>query len=89
MEVRNMKGRMVDFEEAVAHMDDELREELMRQDFSDEQAMFHAYERAHAEKYGEAWSWTGARGGGLWNGNGIDFWGVAPEQGSTWQGRLQ
>ena len=54
--VVNDDGNKLSFDVAVNHMDDEIRETLhdklapcTRQEF------FTAYEKAHFEKYGEAW----------------------------------
>ena len=56
MMVINMNGTEINYEAAVELMDDELREEL-HTDLSPctEQEFFTAYEKAHAEKYGEEW----------------------------------
>ena len=46
----------IDFDVAVNLMDDEIREELHRELAPcTEQEFFSAYEKAHAEKYGEEW----------------------------------
>lgn len=56
MNVINMNGTEINFEAAVELMDDEIREDL---NFElapcTEQEFFSAYEKAHAEKYGEEW----------------------------------
>lgn len=55
-DVQNTNGTVVDFQAAVNLMDDEIREELHNsQDWNSEQDFFEAYEKAHAEKYGEEW----------------------------------
>lgn len=56
MKVINMNGTKINYEAAVELMDDELREEL-HMDLAPctEQDFFTAYEKAHAEKYGEEW----------------------------------
>ena len=56
MKVINMNGTKINYEAAVELMDDELREEL-HMDLAPctEQEFFTAYEKAHAEKYGEEW----------------------------------
>ena len=47
-------GAEIDFEVAVSLMDDEIREDLNRELAPcSEQEFFSAYEKAHAEKYGE------------------------------------
>lgn len=54
MEVINRDGHEINFEAAVSLMDDELREELNRELAPcTEQEFFEAYEKAHAEKFGE------------------------------------
>ena len=53
--VVNTNGKEVDFEAAVNLMDDEIREELHSEGLTSEQEFFTAYEKAHAEKYGEEW----------------------------------
>ncbi len=56
MQVMNASGTSVNFEASVVLMDDEIREELHRaEDWDSEQSFFTAYERRHAEKYGEPW----------------------------------
>lgn len=56
MKVINMNGTEINYEAAVELMDDEIREDL---NFElapcTEQELFTAYEKAHAEKYGEEW----------------------------------
>lgn len=56
MMVINMNGTEIDFEAAVNLMDDEIREDL---NFElapcTEHVFFTAYEKAHAEKFGEEW----------------------------------
>ena len=56
MKVINMNGTEIDYDEAVELMDDEICESL---NFElapcTEQEFFTAYEKAHAEKYGEEW----------------------------------
>lgn len=56
MKVINMNGYELDFDAAVQLMDDDIRESL-HGDMSpcSEQEFFTAYEKAHAEKYGEEW----------------------------------
>lgn len=56
MMVINMNGTEINYEAAVELMDDEIREEL-HMDLAPctEQEFFTAYEKAHAEKYGEEW----------------------------------
>ena len=54
MIVINQNGAEIDFEGAVSLMDDEIREDLNRELAPcSEQEFFSAYEKAHAEKYGE------------------------------------
>ena len=56
MNVINKAGVEVDFDAAVALMDDEVREAVHAQlSPCSEQAFFAAYEAAHAEKFGEEW----------------------------------
>ena len=56
MMVINMNGTEINYEAAVELMDDEIRES---RHFAlapcTEQEFFTAYEKAHAEKYGEEW----------------------------------
>ena len=54
MKVINMNGTEINFESAVALMDDEIRESICGTAYS-EQEFFAAYEKAHAEKYGDEW----------------------------------
>lgn len=54
MKVINMNGSEVNYEAAVMLMDDEIRESLhFELAPCTEQEFFTAYEKAHAEKYGE------------------------------------
>lgn len=54
--VINMNGTEIDFDAAVSLMDNELREALCNERwFDSDQEFFTAYEKAHAEKYGDAW----------------------------------
>lgn len=56
MKVINMNGTEINYEAAVELMDDEIREELNSEIAPcTEQEFFTAYEKAHAEKYGEEW----------------------------------
>ena len=56
MKVINMNGTEINYEAAVELMDDEIREELnLELAPCTEQDFFTAYEKAHAEKYGEEW----------------------------------
>lgn len=55
MNVVNINGKAVNFEAAVNLMDDEIKEALAAQDLDSDQDFFAAYEKAHAEKYGEEW----------------------------------
>ena len=54
--VVNAAGREIDFDAAVALMDDEIREQI-HADLAPctEQAFFKAYAVSHAEKYGAEW----------------------------------
>ena len=54
MEVINMNGTEINYEAAVAMMDDEIRDGICGT-VDSEQEFFVAYEKAHAEKYGEEW----------------------------------
>lgn len=54
MKVINMNGTEINYEAAVAMMDDEIRESIFGT-VDSEQEFFTAYEKAHAEKYGEEW----------------------------------
>lgn len=54
--VINANGTSIDFDAAVALMDDELRESIHAElSPCTEQEFFSAYEAAHAEKFGEEW----------------------------------
>lgn len=56
MKVINANGTAIDFDAAVALMDDELRESIHAElSPCTEQAFFTAYETAHAAKYGVEW----------------------------------
>ena len=56
MMVINMNGTEINYEAAVMLMDDEIRESLHFEIAPcTEQEFFTAYEKAHAEKYGEEW----------------------------------
>ena len=56
MKVINMNGAEIDYESAVVLMDDEICESLNFEIAPcTEQEFFTAYEKAHAEKYGEEW----------------------------------
>ena len=56
MEVINMNGTEINYEAAVELMDDEIRDSLhFELAPCTEQDFFTAYEKAHAEKYGEEW----------------------------------
>lgn len=56
MEVVNKNGASINYEAAVALMDDEIREELHAELAPcTEQEFFSAYEIAHAKKYGVEW----------------------------------
>lgn len=54
MKVINMNGTEINYETAVELMDDEIRESICGT-VDSEQEFFAAYEKAHAEKYGEEW----------------------------------
>ena len=54
MKVINMNGTEIIYEAAVELMDDEIRESICGT-VDSEQEFFTAYEKAHAEKYGEEW----------------------------------
>ena len=54
MKVINMNGTEINYEAAVELMDDEIRESICGT-VDSEQEFFTAYEKAHAEKYGEEW----------------------------------
>ena len=56
MTVINLNGREIDFDFGVGLMDDEIREELHAELAPcTDQEFFTAYEKAHAEKFGEEW----------------------------------
>ena len=56
MKAINMNGTEINYETAVMLMDDEIRESLhFELAPCTEQEFFTAYEKAHAEKYGEEW----------------------------------
>ena len=56
MKVINANGASVDYDTAVAMMDDEIREQISAELAPcSEQEFFSAYEIAHAEEYGEVW----------------------------------
>ena len=56
MMVINMNGTEINYEAAVELMDDEICESLNFEIAPcTEQEFFTAYEKAHAEKYGEEW----------------------------------
>ena len=55
MKVTNKNGTQVDFDAAVALMDDEIREQLHAEGFETEQEFFTAYEAAHEQKFGREW----------------------------------
>ena len=56
MKVINMNGTEIDYDAAVELMDDEICESLNFEIAPcTEQEFFTAYEKAHAEKYGEEW----------------------------------
>ena len=54
MKVINMNGTEIKYEAAVELMDDEIRERVC-DTVDSEQEFFTAYEKEHAEKYGEEW----------------------------------
>ena len=54
MKVININGTEINFDAAVILMDDEIRESICGT-VDSEQEFFTAYEKAHAEKYGEEW----------------------------------
>lgn len=56
MEVKNMNGITLDYDQAANLMDDDIRETLhtMMAPCS-EQEFFSAYEKAHQKKYGKEW----------------------------------
>lgn len=54
--VANQSGAQIDFNAAVAFMDEDIREEIASGLAPcTEQEFFTAYEAAHEEKYGEEW----------------------------------
>lgn len=54
--VINASGKIIDYRAAAGLMDDEIREDLHAQLAPcTEQEFFSAYEKAHAEKFGEEW----------------------------------
>lgn len=55
MKVINANGYELDFDAAVALMDDEIREALAAEGYDTEQEFFTAYEAAHEEKHGAEW----------------------------------
>lgn len=56
LKVINLSGTEIYYDVAVQHMDDEIREELHRELAPcTEQEFFSAYEKAHADKFGEEW----------------------------------
>lgn len=56
MKVININGTWIDYDAAVALMDDELCEELNGElSPCTEQEFFSAYEAAHAAKFGDEW----------------------------------
>ena len=56
MKVINMNGTEINYDAAVELMDDEICESLNFEIAPcTEQEFFTAYEKAHAEKYGEEW----------------------------------
>lgn len=56
MEVINMNGTEINYDAAVNLMDDDIREELAAELAPcTEQEFFTAYEKAHAERFGEEW----------------------------------
>ena len=56
MKVINMNGTEINYESAVELMDDEICESLNFEIAPcTDQEFFTAYEKAHAEKYGEEW----------------------------------
>lgn len=57
MKVINMSGTEINYEAAVAMMDDEIRESICGT-VDSEQEFFTAYEKAHAEKYVEEWEFS-------------------------------
>ena len=55
VKVLNAAGTEIDFDTAVSLMDDDLREWLHSFGYTNEQEFFTAYEKAHADKFGEEW----------------------------------
>lgn len=56
MNVINKNGTEINYEAAVALMDDEIREQLHNELAPcEDQEFFSAYEKAHEEKFGEEW----------------------------------
>ena len=58
MQVVNLYGAKIEYNVAVAMMDDELREAIARdwdEGCGEEQEFFDAYCEAHKSKFGEAW----------------------------------
>ena len=55
MKVTNKYGTKIDFDAAVALMDDEIREQLHAEGIETEQEFFTAYEAAHEQKFGSEW----------------------------------
>lgn len=56
VKVINANGTEIDYEVAVMHMDDDIREELCREIAPcTEQEFFSAYEQAHERAFGEEW----------------------------------
>ena len=54
--VINLSGKEIDFDAAVQHMDDEIREDLhMEIAPCTEQDFFTAYENEHIKRHGEQW----------------------------------
>lgn len=53
--VINSYGITIDYNAAVALMDDDLREQLHADGIDTEQAFFRAYAAAHLAKFGEVW----------------------------------
>lgn len=54
--VRNRAGALIDYAKALEQMDDKLRQELAEtMGKCSKQKFFTAYEKAHRDKYGEAW----------------------------------
>lgn len=60
VKVINESGLELDYEAAVQHMDDEIREDLHDELAPcTEQEFFSAYEKRHREKFGEDWFLSG------------------------------